>query len=243
MWPYADPTQQDTRCPRCFRPADPGNRFCGRCGARLPEGGMDAVAEERRTVSVLFVDIVGFTAVANHLDPEQIRAIQHEYFRVIGQIVGRWNGAIEKYIGDAAMAVFGVPRSDEYDAYRAVRAGLQLQEALRGRRFFGGQTVQARVGVATGEELVDLTGGGDASRARVCGRVVTTAARVQRYTSSGTVAVTEITRDATAALVQYQELPPVILAGHEPLRIWQACRTIGRGVDLAGPVRTPALVG
>jgi class 3 adenylate cyclase len=175
---------------------------------------------------VLFVDIAGYTALSDRLDPELVRALQNEYFQVVDQVVRQWHGVVEKHIGDGVMAVFGIPRADEHDAYRAVRAGLGLQEALAGRRFRGGRTIRARVGVATGEEVVDLLAGGrNSGRSMVSGRVVTTATQIQRYATGGAVAVSQATRDLTTSSVPYQELPPVVLAGRrEPVRIWRTCR-------------------
>ncbi|MEV1147972.1 adenylate/guanylate cyclase domain-containing protein, partial [Micromonospora sp. NPDC049799] len=112
--------------------------------------------EERRTVTVLFADIVGSTALVDRLDPEDVRRLQRAYFDTVSGVLVRWRGVVEKYIGDAVMALFGARQSDGFDAYRAVRAGLEIQRALDLRPFAGAPALRVRVGVATGEAVVDL---------------------------------------------------------------------------------------
>jgi len=195
-------------------------------------------------VSVLFVDIVGFTALIDQLDPEDVHALQSDYFRSVARVVHRCGGVVEKYIGDAVMAVFGASDSDEYDAYRAVRTGLQIQEALRNRLLAGGVPVRIRVGVATGEAVTNVAAYRDSGQALVSGGVVTTAARLQGFAPEGTVVVCEATREATRSLMLYRHLPPAIVAGKpRPLAIWQACGPArGRAATDPYEVTTP-LVG
>jgi class 3 adenylate cyclase len=181
------------------------------------------VPEERRTVSVLFVDIVGSTALVDRLDPEDVRALQQEYFGAVAGVLRRWNGVVEKYVGDAVMALFGGVESDGFDAYRAVRAGLEIQRLLDGRSLACGTRVRLRVGVATGEAVVDLAAARDAGHGAVSGAVVTLAARLQEHAPRGTVIVCAATRRATADLVDYRELPPATMAGKPaPVSVWQA---------------------
>lgn len=186
-----------------------------------------ASREERRIVTVLFVDMVGFTELAGRLDPEVVRALQTEYFIAVDEVIHRWDGVVEKHVGDAVMAVFGAPHSDGYDAYRAVRAGMQLPETVSGLRRPDGRPVRVRVGIATEEALVDLeaaTDGGatDGGQRLVSGDVVKTAARLQACTAEGTVTVTSATQRATRTLVRYQRLEPATLVGKpEPVEIWR----------------------
>jgi class 3 adenylate cyclase len=223
-----------------------------------------AVRDERRWVSVLFVDLVGFTRLAGRLDPEDVCALQREYFNRVARAVRRWRGVVEKYIGDAVLVVFGAPDSDEYDAYRAVLAGLHVQRELAGLAWPDGTPVRARVGVATGEVVVDLAAVRDGGQALVCGDVVNTAARVQTHAAPGTVVVTAATRGATGPWVRYAPLPAITPAGKPaPVDVWQALSPVppaapggnvplvGRGAELstvAGAVaraiaeRAPALV-
>ncbi|BCL17614.1 adenylate/guanylate cyclase domain-containing protein [Micromonospora sagamiensis] len=181
------------------------------------------VPEERRTVSVLFVDIVGSTALVDRLDPEDVRALQQEYFGTVAAVLRRWNGVVEKYVGDAVMALFGGVESDGFDAYRAVRAGLEIQRVLDGRPLAGGTVVRLRVGVATGEAVVDLAAARDAGHGAVSGAVVTLAARLQEHAPRGTVIVCAATRRATADLIDYRDLPPATMAGKPlPVAVWRA---------------------
>jgi class 3 adenylate cyclase len=195
-----------------------------RLTARLLAANGGRAREERRTVSVLFADIVGYTRLAGRLDPEDVRALQNEYFARVAQVIRRCGGVVEKYVGDAVLALFGAPRSDGYDAYRAVRAGLAIQEALAGLSLADGSVVQVRIGVATGEALVDLAAVHDGGQALVSGDVVNVAARVQAHADPGTVAVTATTCRATAALVCYQRLPAIRAAGKPvAIDVWRAC--------------------
>ncbi|GLY22191.1 adenylate/guanylate cyclase domain-containing protein [Micromonospora sp. NBRC 101691] len=181
------------------------------------------VPEERRTVSVLFVDIVGSTALVDRLDPEDVRALQQEYFGAVAAVLRRWNGVVEKFVGDAVMALFGGVESDGFDAYRAVGAGLEIQRVLDGRRLDCGTVVRLRVGVATGEAVVDLAAARDAGHGAVSGAVVTLAARLQEHAPRGTVIVCAATRRATADLIGYRDLPPASMAGKPaPVPVWRA---------------------
>ncbi|GFJ85679.1 hypothetical protein Phou_098590 [Phytohabitans houttuyneae] len=172
---------------------------------------------------MLFVDLVGFTRRAGRLDPEDVRALQREYFSRVTRAVGRWQGVVEKYVGDAVLAVFGAPESDEYDAYRAVLAGLHVQRELAGLAWPDGTPVRARVGVGTGEVIVDLAAVRDGGQALVCGDIVNTAARVQVHAAPGTVVVTDATRGATGPWVRYAPLPAITPAGKPaPVDVWRA---------------------
>jgi class 3 adenylate cyclase len=169
---------------------------------------------------VLFVDMVGFTELASALDPEDVGAVQSEYFATVSGVIHRYAGIVEKYIGDAVMAVFGVPRCDGYDAYRAVLAGLRLPDAVARVRLPDGRPVRVRVGIATGEALVDGYAA-DGGQRLVSGDVVNVAARLQTYAAVGTALVDPGTHRATRDVVGYHGLGPVRVAGRpEPLEVW-----------------------
>ncbi|PZF99578.1 adenylate/guanylate cyclase domain-containing protein [Micromonospora deserti] len=181
------------------------------------------VPEERRTVTVLFADIVGSTALVDRLDPEDVRDLQRVYFDTVADVLRRWHGVVEKYIGDAVMALFGARESDGFDAYRAVRAGLEIQQALDRRPPHGAPALRVRVGVATGEALVDLAAAGDGGYGTASGAVITTAARLQEYAPPGGVALCAATHRATVGLVDQRRVPPVTVAGKAlPLDVWHA---------------------
>ncbi|TWJ21657.1 adenylate/guanylate cyclase domain-containing protein [Micromonospora endolithica] len=205
------------------------------------------VPEERRTVTVLFADIVGSTALVDRLDPEDVRRLQHAYFDTVSGVLGRWRGVVEKYIGDAVMALFGARESDGHDAYRAVRAALEIQRVLDGRPLAGAPTLRVRVGVATGDAVVDLAAARDGGHGAASGAVITLAARLQEYAPPGGVALCSATHRATRGLIAQRPVPGVTVAGKPlPLDVWHAAGVcdpapahhpgphIGRRRELAG---------
>src|SRR2546427_1929866 len=143
-------------CPTCAADNPERARFCWSCGAAIAEAPRSA-AEERKIVSVLFVDLVGFTAASEKADPEDVRARLRPYHARVRQEIERFGGTLEKFIGDAVMAVFGAPVSHEDDAERAVRSGLQILDAIEElNESHPGLSLAVRVGVNTGEAVVSL---------------------------------------------------------------------------------------
>ncbi len=204
------------RCPNCAEVVAPSLGYCTSCGRpvadQVDHSGVGR--EERRTVSLLFVDLVGFTGMAEQLDPEDVRRLQVDYFGTASAVIHRYGGLIEKYIGDAVMAVFGVPVETEHDASRAVLAGLALQRELATRPLAGRYQMPARVGIATGEVLVDLDAARDVGQALVSGDAVATASRLQQHAPAGGVLVSAATHRATLDAIRYGDAPlQVTLAG------------------------------
>ncbi|WP_433549828.1 adenylate/guanylate cyclase domain-containing protein [Micromonospora zamorensis] len=190
------------------------------------------VPQERRTVTVLFADIVGSTALVDRLDPEDVRALQRAYFDTVAGVLHRWQGVVEKYVGDAVMALFGARHSDGFDAYRAVRAGLEIQAALDRRPMVGDSRLRVRVGVATGEVVVDLGSAVSGRHGVASGAVITTAARLQEYAPPGAVALCAATARATAGLITQRQLTPVPVAGRvPPMPVWHAVGPVRPGTD------------
>ncbi|MEO3774775.1 adenylate/guanylate cyclase domain-containing protein [Micromonospora sp. B9E7] len=190
------------------------------------------VPEERRTVTVLFADIVGSTGLVDRLDPEDVRALQRAYFDTVAGVLHRWQGVVEKYVGDAVMALFGARHSDGFDAYRAVRAGLEIQAALDRRPMVGDIRLRVRVGVATGEVVVDLGGAVSGGHGVASGAVITTAARLQEYAEPGAVALCAATARATAGLITQRQLAAVPVAGRvPPMPVWHAVGPVRPGTD------------
>ena len=219
-------------CPACGHPAVPG-RFCAECGSPLgaavgpaaqpahPAPGLGAPVSERRTTTVLFADLVSFTTLAEGRDPEDVRELLSAYFARARTVVGRYGGTIEKFIGDAVMAVWGVPVSHEDDAERAVRAGLDLvgEVAALGASV-GAPDLALRVGVVTGSVAVTL---GAVGEGMVAGDAVNTAARVQATAAAGAVWVDQETRGLTAAALAYSDMGEHVLKGKaEPVRLHRA---------------------
>lgn len=188
-----------------------GDLFCTGCGHPVSAAQAAPRREDRRQVSVLFVDMVGFTAYAEQSDPEQVRTLQQEYFAAVRQVVRQHGGVVEKYIGDAVMAIFGAPVATETDALRAVRAGLEAQRVLGRGRLADAATFRA--GVATGEALVDVSAARDGGQAIVAGDVVNTAARLQAAAPAGGVLVCAETAAVTAGDIEYAEQAPQTLKG------------------------------
>ena len=184
-----------------------------------------AEQERRQTVTVLFIDIVGYTSLTDDLDCAVVRALQRDYFSTVCDLVRTAGGVVEKYVGDAVMAVFGTGPGGfgPEAAAAAVRAGLSVQEALRGQLLACRFAIRTRVGLATGDVIVDLAAAREFGHGMVSGSVVSTAARLQAYAPHDTVVVCAATREITGELIAYQEMPPVRVAGKPyPLDLWRA---------------------
>src|ERR671911_1097525 len=212
--------------------------------ADAPEQPAVAAAVERRIVTVMFADLVGFTPLSEALDAEDVATVQDAYFASVRETVQRYGGVLEKFIGDAAMAVFGAPRTRDDDAERAVRAGLALigaLEQLEARLGMAPQTLQLRVGVNTGE-VVHATSGPD--EGRVTGDTVNTAARLQAAARPGTVLIGELTALTVAETIETEQIGSVELKGKaEPVRAWEAsgARSQPSREDALGALKAPML--
>ena len=219
-------------CPSCGSVAEPGDRFCGSCGVPLPgsEGeslrpaGVQppAPATERRLVTVLFADLVGSTAMAESQDVEAVRELLSRYYDLCREIVDRYGGEIEKFIGDAVMAVWGSPVAHEDDAERAVRAALDLVDAAGTLPTPAGTPLVVRAGVLTGEAAVALDAQG---QGMVAGDLVNTASRLQSAAPAGTVLVGEATVRSSEASIDYEPAGEQVLRGKTaPVPAWRALR-------------------
>jgi class 3 adenylate cyclase/tetratricopeptide (TPR) repeat protein len=210
-------------CANCGQENPEGARFCLACATPLL-GGSGAGSEERKVVTVLFCDLVGFTAVSDLADPEDIRARLRPYHARVRQEIERFGGTLEKFIGDAVMAVFGAPVSYEDDAERAVRAGLRLLDAIEElNRSRPGLDLAVRIGINTGEAVVSLAGSHIEGESLAVGDVVNTAARLQSIAPVGAVVAGETTYRTTRDLFDYEELESVAVKGKaRPIRVWHA---------------------
>jgi class 3 adenylate cyclase len=190
-------------CSACGSPLTPGARFCANCGSPISDVPAAPVssgpATERRVTSVLFGDLVGFTPLSEGRDAEDVRELLSAYFDRCRVIVARYGGVIEKFIGDAVMAVWGVPLAHEDDAERAVRAGLELARAVTDMGAeVGAPGLAMRVGIVTGEVAVNMAIEGEGM---VAGDAVNTAARVQSVADPGHVWVDGTTRSLASAAI------------------------------------------
>jgi class 3 adenylate cyclase/tetratricopeptide (TPR) repeat protein len=193
-----------------------GARFCPSCGADLRLRG-----DQRRVVTVLFADIVGFTALAEHRDPEQVKGLVDGCFERLVADIAAFGGRVDKIVGDAILALFGAPIAHEDDAERAVRTALRLHLTLSEASADLGFDVRLRVGVNTGEVLVgSLRAGGDYT---AMGDVVNTAQRLQSAAEPGQVLVGQATYRATRRAVTYRSVSPIAAKGREaPVPAWVA---------------------
>ena len=206
-------------CASCGTPNPPNAKFCGECAAPLQAGdrlvAAPSAAElaspppaERRLVSVLFADLVGFTTFSESRDAEEVRDLLTRWYELASDIIARYGGTVEKFIGDAVMAVWGTPTAHEDDAERAVRAGLEVVDAVRAV----GDGIQARGGVLTGEAAVRAT---TTNQGLVVGDMVNTAARLQSVAPPGSVLVGEATYRAASRAITFEEVGEQLLKGKE----------------------------
>jgi class 3 adenylate cyclase/tetratricopeptide (TPR) repeat protein len=249
-------------CANCGTTNSPGARFCGECGSPLEgapsrpaaatagSGAVSAYVDqmtapgraevaapvaERRLVTVLFADLVGFTTISEGRDPEEVRELLSQYFDTAREQIERYAGTVEKFIGDAVMAVWGAPTAHEDDAERAVRAALEVVDAVKAL----GPGLQARAGVLTGEAAVTL---GARGQGMVAGDLVNTASRLQSAAGPGMVLVGETTKRATEGAIAYEPAGEQLLKGkaapvsaYHALRVVARRRGAGRGDKLEPP--------
>src|SRR5262245_15047552 len=225
-------------CGSCGFANPPTQRFCGNCGSPLAAaivsqttpidagGPLPVITTERRLVSVLFADLVGFTTLSESRDPEEVRELLSRYFDESRRVVERYGGVVEKFIGDAVMALWGSPIAHEDDAERAVRAALELTGLVRD---LGGEVgapdLRARAGVLTGEAAVTV---GAEQQGMVAGDLVNTSSRIQSVAVPGSVYVGESTMRATSEVIAYEPAGPFELKGKEaPVELWRTVQVVG----------------
>src|SRR3954447_22868072 len=232
-------------CPSCGTPNASDARFCSECGTPLGEKSPSAAppppktetVTERRLVSVLFADLVGFTPLAETRDPEEVRELLSRYFDNCRRLIELYGGTVEKFIGDAVMAVWGTPTATEDDAERAVRAALDLVAAVSGLGDeVGAPELRARAGVLTGEAAVNLAAVGEGM---VAGDLVNTASRVQSAAEPGSVFVGDSTRRASERAIVYEDAGSHELKGKEgETPLWRALRVVS---GVGGELRSQGL--
>ncbi len=218
-------------CASCGTPNAAGTKFCGECGTRLASAAAIPATPapetlpptaERRLVSVLFVDLVGFTTASEAIDPEDVRELLDRYFEVARTVVERYGGTVEKFIGDAVMAVWGAPTAHEDDAERAVRAALDIVAAVPA--LVQDSELQARAGVLTGEAAVTM---GASGQGMVAGDIVNTASRLQSAAAPGTVLVGETTYRAAREAIAFEQAGEHPLKGKAtPVPAWRAMSVV-----------------
>jgi len=218
-------------CPSCGADTPPGAGFCPTCGAALV-GSASARTEERRVVSILFVDLVGFTERSDRADPEDVRRTLVPFHTRVKADIERYGGTLDKFIGDAVMGVFGAPIAHEDDPIRAVHAALRILDSIDDLRRVD-PDIAVRVAVNTGEAIVAFGTGPQVGEA-VAGDVVNTASRMQSLAPKGSVVVGELTARRLRDVFDLEELAPAIVKGKaEPLRVWRVAGRRETVPDLA----------
>ncbi len=250
-----------SKCPSCGESNAEGAKFCANCGKELGDNCLNCGAElpggvafcpscgtslsvtttqERRFITVLFVDLVGFTAESDEADPEDVHARLVPYHQRVREEIESYGGTVEKLIGDGVMAVFGVPIAHEDDPERAVRVGLRIQAGVDElNEEQDDLSLVVRIGINSGEAMVTTGGQGE----KIVGDVVNTASRLESIAPPGSVVVGETTHRATKLLIVYEDMESVEVKGKsKPLSVWRAVEPRGRyGIDAAFESVTPFL--
>ena len=229
-------------CSGCGFDAPADFAFCPKCGAKLaaapapapPSSPTSAPDGDRRPVTVLFADLAGFTALSEGLDPEDVRAIQADLFREMSESIERYEGFVEKFVGDAVMAVFGAPRAHEDDPERGLRAALLMQERMGGlnRRWERrvGRPLALHIGINTGPVVAGRIGATADAAYAVTGDTVNTASRLQGAAPSGEILIGDATYHLTQHAFAFAPRAEVPLKGKsEPVGVHR----------LLGPLAAP----
>ena len=223
------------QCPACGEQNPEGSRYCSACGTALT---VEPAVEERKIVSVLFVDLVDFTSRSDQADPEDVRAILVPYHTRVKSEIESFGGVVEKFIGDAVMAVFGAPVSHGDDAERAVRAGLRVLDAIQElNKEHPALDLTVRAAVNTGVAIVDARQLPDIAQGLAHGDVVNTASRLQTGAPAGGLVVGAETYRATRSVIGYEPLEPIQAKGkREPLAAWLALEAPAERAASAAPM-------
>lgn len=202
--------QENPKCAKCGFSNPPLMKFCGNCGNPLAQS---IVEEEKRDVAILFADICDFTAMVSESDPEEIKTIIDEALKTMSDCVVTYNGVVDKFIGDAVMAVFGAPVAHENDSERAVRVGLSMLDLVASVGRKHSIKLNMRVGINCGEVIVSKNQGSGANEQHFFGETINIASRLEDSGVAGTVIVSYPVYKRTQAIFHFEELPPLQAKG------------------------------
>jgi len=210
-------------CPSCSTENPEGSKFCNECGTPLVAAQARQRTEERKLITALFCDLVGSTALGERLDAEDVDRLLRDYNQIARTLIESHGGAVEKFIGDAVVGVFGVPLAHEDDSERAVRAGLRLIEEIEAAEL----GIQVRIGVNTGEAIVHVDVDPSSGEGFATGDALNTAARIEAAAPVMGVAVGALTHAATSSVFVYEALEPIVAKGKaEPVEAWRALHPV-----------------
>jgi class 3 adenylate cyclase len=210
----------DVDCPTCAARLEPGFRFCPICGSTLAEQPI-ASSLERRTITALFCDLVDFSALSRQTDPEQLTGLLAQYFQIVRSEVVSHGALIEKYIGDAIVAIFGYPEAHDDDVERALHAALGIQRHLDEHNQYAEVQFRVHVGVHTGEAVIDLAASTSSGEGFAAGHAINLAQRLQSVSPAGSTTVSAAVYGRTRDRFHFSEQPPVRVKGEpDPLRNW-----------------------
>src|ERR671934_1874428 len=228
-------------CTSCGQENPPIAKFCLACGS--PLAAEEAPSEERRLITSVFTDVVGSTATAEKLDPEDVHRRLQPYFELVRRELQHYGGTLEKYIGDAVVAMFGAPVAHEDDPERAVRAALAIRDRLHDlNESDEWLDLSIRIGVNTGEALLVMGSNPSLEYGMAAGDAINTAARIQSAAPVNGVLVGELTYEATHGVIEYEPAEPIAAKGKsEPVPVWVAVKP--RELTRRGVVRHVQLVG
>lgn len=220
-------------CPVCKTELPDGFKFCGSCGTPLDSKSAEAKQPEQiktkdaeiRNVTVLFSDVSGFTSMSEKLDPEEVREIMNECFEKFTKIIYKYEGTVDKFIGDAIMALFGAPIAHENDPERAIRAALDMQETLRDFSYKlkgkSGFELKMRIGINTGQVVAGSVGSDLRSDYTVMGDTVNLASRLEHASPVGGILISDTTYYHVGSLFEFEELSPITVKGKEkPVNVY-----------------------
>lgn len=224
-------------CAGCGFVNQPGEEFCGGCGRALDTGAATMrkrapAGPERRQITVMFCDLVDSSALAQRLDPEDLREVIRSYQKCASAVIARYEGFVARYMGDGVLAYFGYPHAHEEDAARAIHTGLEIVEALEqlpARPDPHAAGLKVRVGIATGLVVVgDMIGEGASEEAAVVGETPNLAARLQSLAEPGSVLIADVTRELAGGVFEYADEGAREMKGFaRPVRAWRVLRTSG----------------